>query len=243
MTSYLQQTRITIVVRSIFASSMVVNHQADMGCAKALAGRLESVLKEKATAEAERDALAAKLSRTDTPLPRAIYRPDAPNPMVCPITQDLIEELVVCTVDGRCYEKNAIETWLSHHLFSPITKQYIDAGSLRNASSLNSFIQQTASENKKNAVRVDELLILLDSANQRVASLTEQLDRPSPESTAPSERSVDGFNGHTDPSGLRPITPPSFYIYPRSAKRDGAAAASSGNLRAYRARMMTERLE
>ena len=41
---------------------------------------------------------------------------------VCPITREAIDEPVVNCVDGKLYEKNALEEWLKRDSTSPLTR-------------------------------------------------------------------------------------------------------------------------
>ena len=42
---------------------------------------------------------------------------------LCPINATLMEEPVLCTLDGHTYEKEAIDKWLFEHRNSPMTRQ------------------------------------------------------------------------------------------------------------------------
>ncbi|VEB32405.1 Ribosomal protein L16/L10E [Legionella sainthelensi] len=41
----------------------------------------------------------------------------------CPITHELMQEPVLCTLDGRTYEREEITQWLAAHRSSPITRE------------------------------------------------------------------------------------------------------------------------
>lgn len=47
---------------------------------------------------------------------------------ICPITQDIIKDPVVCTIDKHAYERSAIETWLEINQSSPLTREKIPPG-------------------------------------------------------------------------------------------------------------------
>ncbi|MDA8562095.1 hypothetical protein N9L02_03150 [Gammaproteobacteria bacterium] len=48
----------------------------------------------------------------------------------CPITQEIINDPVVCTLDGQSYERKAIEKWLTKKRTSPINRCEIPEGKL-----------------------------------------------------------------------------------------------------------------
>lgn len=43
--------------------------------------------------------------------------------MVCPITRELMDDPVVCVLDGYSYEKDALTKWLAQHRTSPMTRK------------------------------------------------------------------------------------------------------------------------
>ncbi len=47
---------------------------------------------------------------------------------ICPITQEIIHDPVVCTLDGHAYERNAIEEWFKHNTRSPLNRNEIPPG-------------------------------------------------------------------------------------------------------------------
>jgi len=47
---------------------------------------------------------------------------------ICPITQDIMKNPILCTLDGRAYEKSAIEVWLKKHRTSPINRKEMARG-------------------------------------------------------------------------------------------------------------------
>ncbi len=53
-----------------------------------------------------------------------------PREFVCPISMDLMSDPVVGN-DGQTYERSAIETWISQHSTSPITRQPMNLDNLR----------------------------------------------------------------------------------------------------------------
>lgn len=44
---------------------------------------------------------------------------------ICPITQEIIIDPVVCTLDGHAYERSAIEEWFKHNPRSPMNREEI----------------------------------------------------------------------------------------------------------------------
>jgi len=44
---------------------------------------------------------------------------------ICPITQEIINNPVICTLDGHAYEKTAIEEWFKHNRKSPLSRDEI----------------------------------------------------------------------------------------------------------------------
>ncbi|STX28308.1 Ubiquitin fusion degradation protein 2 [Legionella beliardensis] len=51
-----------------------------------------------------------------------------PHAYLCPITQEIMSEPVIFTVDGNSYEKSAITEWLTKHRNSPITREEMEPG-------------------------------------------------------------------------------------------------------------------
>lgn len=51
-----------------------------------------------------------------------------PAAFLCPITQELMEFPVLCTLDGQSYEKRAVKLWLEKHGTSPLTRAALAAG-------------------------------------------------------------------------------------------------------------------
>ena len=70
----------------------------------------------------------------------ANQQPNPPNELVCPITQEIMFDPVVAS-DGRTYERNAIQRWLSTKNTSPMTKEPIDK-TLRTNWAIRSAIQR-----------------------------------------------------------------------------------------------------
>jgi hypothetical protein len=71
----------------------------------------------------------------------ANQQPNPPNELVCPITQEIMFDPVVAS-DGRTYERNAIQTWLSTKNTSPMTKEPIIDKTLRTNWAIRSAIQR-----------------------------------------------------------------------------------------------------
>ncbi len=46
-----------------------------------------------------------------------------PEAYICPITQEIMKEAVLCTLDGYTYERSAITVWLNQHRTSPMTRE------------------------------------------------------------------------------------------------------------------------
>jgi hypothetical protein len=49
-----------------------------------------------------------------------------PDEFVCPITMELMSDPVIC-VDGHCYERAAIASWLDVHDTSPKTNAVLES--------------------------------------------------------------------------------------------------------------------
>ncbi len=47
---------------------------------------------------------------------------------ICPITQTIIQDPVVCILDGHAYERSAIEEWFKHNPRSPLNRKEIPPG-------------------------------------------------------------------------------------------------------------------
>jgi len=71
----------------------------------------------------------------------ANQQPNPPNELVCPITQEIMFDPVVAS-DGRTYERNAIQRWLSTKNTSPMTKEPIIDKTLRTNWAIRSAIQR-----------------------------------------------------------------------------------------------------
>ncbi|KAJ3085923.1 hypothetical protein HK102_013684, partial [Quaeritorhiza haematococci] len=52
------------------------------------------------------------------------------NTVICPITHELMTDPVLLTVDGRTYERSAIEEWIRTHGTSPVTREPATVGDL-----------------------------------------------------------------------------------------------------------------
>ena len=48
---------------------------------------------------------------------------DIPNEYICPITQEIMKNPVICTLDEQTYEYTAIKQWLDTHKNSPINRK------------------------------------------------------------------------------------------------------------------------
>ena len=65
-----------------------------------------------------------------------------PESMFCPITKQIFKVPII-TDSGNCYEKEAIENWISQgNLFDPLTKQIISKESMRVCYTLKSLVQE-----------------------------------------------------------------------------------------------------
>lgn len=72
---------------------------------------------------------------------RVLQNPNPSNELVCPITQEIMFDPVVA-LDGRTYERRAIEMWLTTHSNSPMTKQDITDKTLRTNWAIRSAIER-----------------------------------------------------------------------------------------------------
>ena len=70
-----------------------------------------------------------------------LQHPNPSNEFVCPITQEIMFDPVVA-LDGRTYERKAIERWLEKNSNSPMTKQPINDKTLRTNWTIRSAIER-----------------------------------------------------------------------------------------------------
>lgn len=70
-----------------------------------------------------------------------------PSEYICPITQDIMVDPVVC-VDGQTYERAAIEEWFENHQTSPNTNKVLESKMLIPNHALRSVIQGFACKHK-----------------------------------------------------------------------------------------------
>ena len=70
-----------------------------------------------------------------------------PENFICPITQDIMTDPVICS-DGITYEKNAIVRWLQSNNTSPVTRKYISNTLIPNIA-LRNTIQDYIKDNQK----------------------------------------------------------------------------------------------
>ena len=88
-----------------------------------------------------------------------------PEKAVCPITQSDIKDMAVCSVDGHCYERSAICTWLELNPTSPMTKAPATVSSLHATTSIHVHIVRLHRELEKlrqelRAVKDDEFGVI-----------------------------------------------------------------------------------
>ena len=70
-----------------------------------------------------------------------LQHPNPSNEFVCPITQEIMFDPVVA-LDGRTYERKAIERWLEKNSNSPMTKEHINDKTLRTNWAIRSAIER-----------------------------------------------------------------------------------------------------
>ena len=69
-----------------------------------------------------------------------------PLEFICPITMEMMTDPVICS-DGHCYERSAIDEWLSSNNTSPMTNLVLQSRQLYPNHSLRSMIHEYRSQN------------------------------------------------------------------------------------------------
>ena len=117
------------------------------------------------------------LRESNRQLKAELQHSEEANPLRCPITQAIIEDLVVCAVDGRCYDRAAIESWIEYKATSPVTTQPIDPSQLHAVSSLHAHIAQLHAANARASKQAERQTVVMARAIRRIDMLTTNLRR------------------------------------------------------------------
>ena len=90
------------------------------------------------------------------PAPNAIAPQRLPPEIVCPITDEIMQDPVMAA-DGHTYERRAITEWLAHHTTSPITNLALDHTNLMPNHLARSLVQRFLDECRAAGVDPDSL--------------------------------------------------------------------------------------